>query len=459
MTPRISVVVLTRNEETHIGPCLASLAAQEDKDFEVVVVDAASTDQTCQIVEDATRTFPVPLRLHRASRRLPIGEARNLGVQLAAAPLVAFLSADAELEAAWTREAVRSLRTADVVFGRQVHGPKEWTVGAAVRGLRYHFPDGPTDEPLRYASNVAAAFLKPVLHALPFEPRIMAGEDVLLAHRAAASGFRVAYNPNLVVVHHDVANARVELTKNIREGRGMGEAAREIGTHDALLAWGLALSLAIVAATIHAPIGLTALGVILWAPALRRVARRWRHVPPRALLMGFAASPAFDLVYLTNYVAGLLTRPRAPQAGRPVEAEAAQKGGPHEKAETPAAAESRRDAAANGRAEPPRTRRAPVLAASLQEYHETLHASLQPSVFFPPFFDAPVPAPSPPAPEPLIPPPPTPADDPPSPPLEAVLVGPSQDGARPIRIPDLEEAPEPAPTPPTPERPVPEANA
>lgn len=50
--PQFSVVVTTRNEERNIGNCLSSLAAQTFSDFEVIVVDNASTDRTKAIAAE-----------------------------------------------------------------------------------------------------------------------------------------------------------------------------------------------------------------------------------------------------------------------------------------------------------------------------------------------------------------------------------------------------------------------
>jgi glycosyltransferase involved in cell wall biosynthesis len=44
--PEVSVIVPARNEEASLGTCLASLCAQRDIAFEIIVVDDASTDGT-----------------------------------------------------------------------------------------------------------------------------------------------------------------------------------------------------------------------------------------------------------------------------------------------------------------------------------------------------------------------------------------------------------------------------
>lgn len=310
MKPKLSVVVLTLNEQANIRDCLASLAAQQDKRFEVILVDAASADRTLDIVRAMAPGFPVPLRIEAAATRLPIGEARNLGVQLAKAPNVAFLSADAEAAPDWTARALQGLESADMVFGRQVHEPRNWTVGAAVRGLRYNFPGGPAKDPLQFASNVAAAYRKPVLVANPFDPWANAAEDLLLARRAAAQGHVALYDPQLLVRHHDVAEARIEWRKNVREGQGWAVYRSELGYLPELLAWGGLLAAATAFAVVSP--GVLSIGLVaaaLWLPALRRALRRRAEpIPLRGLALGLAASPAFDLAFLASYVRGLAQR-------------------------------------------------------------------------------------------------------------------------------------------------------
>ncbi len=303
---RLSIVVLTLDEEATIGPCLASLGDQRDQDFEVIVIDADSQDRTVDIVRDHQPSFPVPLRLEASDDHLPIGQARNLGVHLAHAPHVAFLSADAELDPGWTEAALETLEDHDMVYGRQVHTPETWTTAAAIRGLRYHFPDRPVDDPIPYASNVAAAYTKDLLLEHPFDPGADAAEDLLIAERAQATGYRVTYDPRLVVHHHDVTTFDEELTKNLREGRGWGRHAGELGLMPHLLGWALALIAALALIPIWPLAGLGALVALLYLPALRRALRHTGQMPTGPLIKGVLASPPFDLVFLATYLQGLI---------------------------------------------------------------------------------------------------------------------------------------------------------
>ncbi|MEK6976214.1 MAG: glycosyltransferase, partial [Candidatus Thermoplasmatota archaeon] len=264
------------------------------------------TDRTVQTIHHQDPFLPFPVRLHLGPPRMPIGAARNLGVKLARAPLVAFVSADAEIEPDWVAHAMASLETTDMAFGPQVHAPQQWSVAAAVRGLRYQFPRGPTATPLRFASNVAAAYRKPVLLRFPFEPGANAAEDLLLAIRAKATGHAVTYAPGMVVRHRDVGSLRQELRKNLREGAGCGRYAAELGVQWPVLAWGALLAAAATLPFFNLAWGLAALAGVLWLPALRRGLRHRKDMPARHLMAGVAASPPFDLAFLVQYLRGLL---------------------------------------------------------------------------------------------------------------------------------------------------------
>jgi glycosyltransferase involved in cell wall biosynthesis len=320
MQPSLSVVVLTWNEEANVGPCLLALARQSRQDIEVLVVDAASTDRTVARVLALQPTLPFPLRVAVAESRISVGEARNRGVQMAQAPNVAFLSADTEPNPRWAEMALVRLERADLVYGRQVHAPSAPTVGAAVRGLRYHFPAGAAPSPEVYASHVNAAIRREVLLAFPIgtSPGASAVDDVLLARRATRAGYRAAYEPRMAVLHHDVDSWRAELRKNRREGLGLGEHARELGLQVEPLAWGVLLLGALAwLAVAPGALAVGLLALVLWLPALRRAFRRARRMPPGRLVLGVACAPLFDLTFLLAYVRGLLAP--APAAGRPAQ--------------------------------------------------------------------------------------------------------------------------------------------
>jgi glycosyltransferase involved in cell wall biosynthesis len=91
MTLAVSVVIPTYNYGRFIAGTLDSVLAQTFQDLEVVVVDDGSADDTVAVVKPYQRDSRV--RYFRTANQGPAA-ARNTGIRLAKAPLVAFLDAD-----------------------------------------------------------------------------------------------------------------------------------------------------------------------------------------------------------------------------------------------------------------------------------------------------------------------------------------------------------------------------
>lgn len=60
--PRVSIIVPARNEAEDIAACLASLAAQDYANLEVIAVDDRSTDRTGALMEEAAAAHPGRIR-------------------------------------------------------------------------------------------------------------------------------------------------------------------------------------------------------------------------------------------------------------------------------------------------------------------------------------------------------------------------------------------------------------
>jgi glycosyltransferase involved in cell wall biosynthesis len=112
---RVAVVVPLQDEESTVGSLLRSLAAQTRLPDEVILVDAGSTDRTCERITGFRAPFP--LKLVSAGRVFP-GTARNAGVSHTTAEWVAFTDGGIVLEPDWLQEllAVAQDKT-DAVFG------------------------------------------------------------------------------------------------------------------------------------------------------------------------------------------------------------------------------------------------------------------------------------------------------------------------------------------------------
>lgn len=102
----VSVVIPAYNAEKHIRRSLGSVLAQTYTEFEVIVVDDGSMDQTSDIV----RSYTDPrVRLVQQPNG-GVSAARNQGVELARGDWIAFIDADDRWEPTFLETVVRTAR-------------------------------------------------------------------------------------------------------------------------------------------------------------------------------------------------------------------------------------------------------------------------------------------------------------------------------------------------------------
>lgn len=104
MGPLLSVQIVTWNSAAVIDACLASLAAQDERAFEVVVVDNASADASAALVEAWCDRVP-SLTLVREPVNRGFCGGQNRALARATAPWILFLNPDAVLPPDFVRRA------------------------------------------------------------------------------------------------------------------------------------------------------------------------------------------------------------------------------------------------------------------------------------------------------------------------------------------------------------------
>lgn len=106
MTPKLSVIMPTWNRADKIVHALASIHNQELRDIELCVVDDGSTDNTEEVVRLFLSTTPIRFDLkYKRLEKVGISRARNAGLVMASAPLIAYLDTDN----IWTSECASTI--------------------------------------------------------------------------------------------------------------------------------------------------------------------------------------------------------------------------------------------------------------------------------------------------------------------------------------------------------------
>lgn len=91
-TPLFSIIIPTLNEEMFLPKLLASLSAQTDKQFEVIVCDGKSKDKTITAAKQFSRKLPRLKIINSPVRCLP--DQRNFGAKNSTGSWLIFMDAD-----------------------------------------------------------------------------------------------------------------------------------------------------------------------------------------------------------------------------------------------------------------------------------------------------------------------------------------------------------------------------
>ena len=95
MKPLVSVVIPAYNRARTIAKAIVSVQAQTFTDWEIIVVDDGSKDETCSIVERLAHADP-RIRLLRHQQNKRAQAARNTGIKAAKGEWISFLDSDDE---------------------------------------------------------------------------------------------------------------------------------------------------------------------------------------------------------------------------------------------------------------------------------------------------------------------------------------------------------------------------
>jgi len=200
--PRVTLVVAMRNEESNIGACLESIAAQDyppDR-LEVLVLDGGSTDRSREIAEERIGARPGWQLI--ANPRISQAAGWNIGIDRATGDVIGIVGAHSELAPDYVRAAVETLeRTGAEMVGGPVRARSSGLVGRAVAtatssrfgvgGATFHYADRESDVDTVYMG----VSRRETYRRFRFDEEMVRNQDDELSYRLLDAGARIVVNP------------------------------------------------------------------------------------------------------------------------------------------------------------------------------------------------------------------------------------------------------------------------
>lgn len=215
--PKVSVVVCSYNGARTLRQCLASLMQLDYPDYEVLLIDDGSTDNTREIASE----FPQVIYHYQANKGLSV--ARNVGAELAEGEIVAYTDSDCEADEHWLRYLVTAMEDQRV---QAIGGPNITPLDSSwVARCVAASPGNPShvmldDQHAEHVPGCNMAFVRAALLRMGgFDPQFrQAGDDVDVCWRFLDAGLPIGYASGAMVWHH----RRPSVKAYARQQKGYG---------------------------------------------------------------------------------------------------------------------------------------------------------------------------------------------------------------------------------------------
>jgi GT2 family glycosyltransferase len=217
--PFVSVIVCSYNGGQTLASCLDSLGKLNYPEYEVILVDDGSTDDTSYIAAQ----FPWVRYIHQSNQGL--SHARNTGAAAAKGEVFAYTDSDCMVDPDWLYYLIGTLVSGDYagVGGPNITPPAKNWIQACVAAA----PGGPshvllTDVVAEHIPGCNMAFYRWAFEGVGgFDTEYRkAGDDVDFCWRIQQAGWVIAFSPTAIVWHY----RRFTLRAFFKQQDGYGEA-------------------------------------------------------------------------------------------------------------------------------------------------------------------------------------------------------------------------------------------
>ncbi|MDY7019885.1 MAG: glycosyltransferase [Cyanobacteriota bacterium] len=243
--PQISAIICTHNRDNYLGAAIDSLLQQDFEDYEVIVVDNASSDSTREVTE---ARLPHPKLTYVYEGVTGLSVARNRGAKEAKSPILAYLDDDAVATPQWLGVLYQAYQENEklAIAGGKVTliwpegiEPPSWlsdtlagNLGAYDLGGEIVTITNPGLTPRGLNYSLRRTFLDQIGGFDPNLGRVgknlLSNEELQMTELALEKGWQVAYLPEALVAHN-VAPERVKRRWFMERGwwQGISECYRE----------------------------------------------------------------------------------------------------------------------------------------------------------------------------------------------------------------------------------------
>lgn len=208
-SPGLSLIVITMNRKETLKRCLESFSLQRYKDYEVIVVDNASSDGTGDLIRQA---FPL-VRYFFLNTNVGVPGGRNHGIRMARGEFCVFIDDDAVFSENNALDQVVSCFRSDNRLGclafrivQPGDGFEEYKSIPRADKKRID-----TDYECSYFCGAGFAVRRSIFldMGMFWEPLFFIGEELDFCYRLVNEGYKIMRSAAVSVIHYETQQARM----------------------------------------------------------------------------------------------------------------------------------------------------------------------------------------------------------------------------------------------------------
>lgn len=188
--PFFSIIIPTYNEEEYLPRLLENLLTQKEKDFEVIVVDSLSADNTSKVVRDYQKNLPLKF-IEVKSRN--VSQQRNIGVEVARGEYLIFFDADVQIGVDYLEKIKQYLTQTGAPFVTSyVKADSQHPLDKAIAQMINRTMEVSLFIERPFAGGYCFIIARQAFHLVGgFDPQIKLAEDYDLSQRLHTAGYRM----------------------------------------------------------------------------------------------------------------------------------------------------------------------------------------------------------------------------------------------------------------------------
>jgi len=231
--PHVSVVIPVYNGAQTLRKCLDSVLNQSYSNYEIIVVDNDSTDQTKSIIQEYERKFLKVRYIFIPHKNR--GGSRNAGIRAARGEIIAMTDRDCVVSAHWIESLIEPMISQNEVFvmGSEYDLIQNRCTQIIQKQTELHFQWYRDGRYTKILDTKNFAVLASVIRKFMFNESMQYSEDLELAMRLREH-VKIRYLPELKVGHYHQQNLRSWIKLSVIRGIWMQKIYKDFGHSKAL---------------------------------------------------------------------------------------------------------------------------------------------------------------------------------------------------------------------------------